>query len=830
MSKKVLIVGGVAGGASCAARLRRLDESAEIIMFERGEYISFANCGLPYHIGGVIKKRQSLLLQTPKSFKDRFNVDVRIKNEVLSIHRDKKVVTVKNLETGETYHENYDVLVLSPGSTPFRPPIPGIDHPGVMTLWNLPDMDRILEIVNKESTGSAVVVGGGFIGLEMVENLKERGLDVTLVEATNQVMPPFDYDSAQTIHKHLSDHGVKLYLGDGVTSFDDVNGQVKITLKSGESIQADLAIICVGIRPNSDLARSCGLTVSDRGGIVTDTAMRTSDDSIYAVGDAVETIHYINKKSTLIPLAGPANKMGRLVADNICGLNKTYGGSLGSSIAKIFDITAACTGLNEKQLQREGMVRHKDYHVTIVHPLSHAGYYPGGLPLTLKVIFDSSGKVLGAQATGYDGVDKRIDVIASAMKFNATVYDLEELDLCYAPPYSSAKDPVNMAGYTGENILKGIVETITVEELVSAQPKPVIIDVRTSQERSMSFISGSINIPVDELRSRLHELDKNKSYVVHCAVGVRSYIAYRIMKQSGFNDVKNLAGGYTSYKNYVFDPANPGLQEKELGLKISIHQDKVPVGSNNGNQKVESKTIEVDACGLQCPGPVMKLYEAMQNATEGDTIKITSTDPGFFADAVSWCSRTKNTYIKGEKLRDSFAVWIKKGNSGEDYPAATINQGNDKTMILFSGDLDRAMAGFILANAAAAMGRKVTMFFTFWGLNILRKREKVSVPKSLIEKMFGFMMPRGASKLGLSNLNMMGMGSAMMKGIMKKKNVASLDELIDAAKANGVKLIACTMSMDVMGIHKEELIDGIDYAGAASYLGAAEVSDTNLFI
>lgn len=833
MSKKVLIVGGVAGGASCAARLRRLDEFAEIIMFERGEYISFANCGLPYHIGGVIEKRQALLLQTPESFYNRFRVDVRVKNEVLSIDRAKKQVIVKDHSSGKTYTESYDILVLSPGSTPVRPPIPGIDHPKVMTLWNIPDMDKIQETINRESAKSAVVVGGGFIGLEMAENLKERGLDVTLVEMTNQVMPPLDFDIAQTVHKHLADNGVALKLGDGVDSFAESGNKVKVTLKSGKDLETDMVILCIGIRPNSGLAKDCGLKISDKGGIITDATMKTSDDSIYAVGDAVETTHYVSKdKKMIIPLAGPANKTGRLAADNICGLNRTYKGSLGSSVAKIFDLTAACTGLNEKQLQRDGLKLHQDYHITIVHPLSHAGYYPGGLPLALKLLFDKEGKVLGAQAVGYDGVDKRIDVIASAMKFNATIYDLEELDLCYAPPYSSAKDPVNMAGFSAVNIINKTVETITAEELVNARPKPIVIDVRTPQERSMSFIEGSISMPVDEMRDRLSELDKDKSYVVHCAVGIRSYIAYRIMKQHGFKNVKNLIGGYTTYKMFTYDPTNPVHRaEKDIGLKISMNQDKVQIGNSNGNQnQPENKVIEVDACGLQCPGPVMKLYEAIKSANEGDVIKITSTDPGFFADSVSWCARTKNTYVKGEKQGKSFAVWIKKGYNEEECGKTSVTQANDKTMILFSGDYDRAMAGFILANAAAAMGRKVTMFFTFWGLNILRKPEKTTVSKTFIEKMFGTMMPKGTSELGLSNLNMMGMGSKMMKGIMKKKNVASLEELIEAAKANGVKMIACTMSMDVMGIHKEELIDGIEFAGAASYLGAAEESDTNLFI
>lgn len=668
MSKKVLIVGGVAGGASCAARLRRLDEFAEIIMFEKGEYISFANCGLPYHIGGVINRRQALLLQTPENFYKRFRVDVRIKNEVTSIDRDKKQVTVMNHAKGETYMETYDILVLSTGSSPVRPPIPGIDHPKVMTLWSIPDMDHIMDTIEQESVKSAVVVGGGFIGLEMVENLKERGLSVTLVEATKQVMPPLDFEMAQTVHKHLADNEVNLVLSDAVASFASSGNGVKVALRSGKVLDTDMVILSIGIRPNSGLAKDSGLKLSEKGGIVVDDAMKTSDDSIYAVGDVVETTHYVSKdKSMIIPLAGPANKMGRLAADNISGLKRTYKGSLGSSVAKVFDLTVACTGLNEKQLIRDGLTLHKDYDITIVHPLSHAGYYPGGLPITLKVLFDKQGKVLGAQAVGYDGVEKRIDVIASAMKFHATVFDLEELDLCYAPPYSSAKDPVNMAGFSAENIMNKTVEYITVEELVNAPDKPVVIDVRMPQERAMSFVEGSINIPTDETRDRLSSLDKEKHYVLYCAVGVRSYITYRIMKQHGFKNVKNLAGGYTTYKMFTYDPKNPVHQaEKNIGLKISINQDNVQTANPSTQNLPESKVIEVDACGLQCPGPVMKLYEAIQNANDGDIVKITSTDPGFFADAVSWCARTKNTYVKGEKNNKSFTVWIQKGCKEED--------------------------------------------------------------------------------------------------------------------------------------------------------------------
>ena len=824
MAKKVLIVGGVAGGASCAARLRRLDEQADIILFERGEYISFANCGLPYYLGGTITNRDHLLLQTPESFNARFNVDVRVNSEVISIDRVKKAVQVKTKD-GKTYQESYDTLVLSPGSSPLKPPIPGIEHDRILSLWNIPDMDRIKTIMDETKPKTAAVIGGGFIGIEMAENLLEAGLDVTMVEMLDQVMAPVDFDMAQILHKHMSDKGVRLVLGDGVSSFEPNGDGVIVKTQSGREVSSDLVILAIGVRPNSELAKSAGLETNKRGGIVVDDSLLTSDKNIYAVGDAIEVTDYNTKSPAMIPLAGPANKQGRMAADNIVGMKRTYRGTQGSSVAKVFDLTVANTGINQKQLDAAGKKLNVDYKITIMHPASHAGYYPGGTPMTLKVIFDKKdGRVLGAQAVGYDGVDKRIDVIAAALRFGATVYDLEELELCYAPPYSSAKDPVNMAGYTGENILSGVEDNITVAELSDLSKDTVILDVRTEAEYDYGHIDGSVLIPVDELRARIGELDQSKDYVVTCAVGIRAHAACRILKQNGFKNVRNLAGGFTSYNVVTKDFTDQGGAAKAADMKVE-KEEKVM------SEKIDlDHAILVDARGLQCPGPVMQLYAAMEKAEFGDVINIKSTDPGFFTDAASWCARTKNTYIKGEKEDGAYSVFIQKGCEGEACNIDTGARCNDKSMVVFSGDLDKAIASFIIANGGAAMGRKVTMFFTFWGLNILRKHEKVKVKKGFLETMFGAMMPRGTRRLGLSKMNMMGMGSVMMKYIMKKKNVATLDELVESAKAAGVRMVACTMSMDVLGIEKEELIDGIEYAGVASYLGAAENADTNLFI
>ncbi len=552
MSKKIIIVGGVAGGASTAARLRRLDENAEIIIMERGPFISFANCGLPYHIGGIISDRNELILQMPEDMKARFNVDVRIMNEVLKINRGTKTVTVLDKNTVAEYEESYDNLVLSPGSTPFVPPIPGINADNHFILWTIPDMDQIISYINKHNPKTAAVIGGGFIGLEMVENLSELGLEVSLIEMMDQVMQPLDYDMAQFVHRQLSKHHVRLFLGNGVKEFNSTGIGTQVTLQNGLHLGVDLVILAIGIRPNSKLAVESGIETNKRGGIIVNKHLCTSDPAIYAVGDAIEVEHLVTGEPTMIPLAGPANKQGRICADNIAGLDSIYEASQGTSVAKVFDITVASTGLNDKQLIALGKEINKDYKATIIHPRSHAGYYPGAYPLTMKVLFDMDGKVLGAQAVGHTGVEKRIDVIAASMRFGATVYDLAKLELSYAPPYGSAKDPVNMAGFSAENILTGICDNIQCRELEEIDiSDTIILDARTPGETKHGMVTGAVNIPVDELRDRLGELEKDKQIIVYCAVGFRAYLACRILKQNGFKRVRNLAGGYATYGTWV---------------------------------------------------------------------------------------------------------------------------------------------------------------------------------------------------------------------------------------------------------------------------------------
>jgi NADPH-dependent 2,4-dienoyl-CoA reductase/sulfur reductase-like enzyme/rhodanese-related sulfurtransferase len=551
MSKKVLIVGGVAGGAGTAARLRRMDDQAEIIMFEKGPYISFANCGLPYYIGGTIKNREELLLQTPEGFGNRFKVDVRVNNEVIKIDRNNKKVRVKNSTTNMTYEESYDTLVLSTGSTPLVPRIEGIDSQNIFTLWTIPDVDRIKEYVLSHNLKTATVIGGGFIGLEMAENLHDLGLDVSIAEMAPQVMMSIDYDMAQLIHGHIAKKAVHLHLNNGVKSFKARGSVTDVILSDGTTIESDIILLAIGVKPNGSLAIESGLKTNERGGVIVDAYLRTSDPNIYALGDMIEVEDFVSGQKTMVPLAGPANKQGRIVADNITGLNKTYNGTQGTSVAKVFDMTVASTGNNEKNLEKQGLLYGKDYLVSLITKSSHADYYPGAKDLTLKLIFDLKGKLLGAQALGQEGVEKRIDVIATAIRFGATVNDLIELELSYAPPYSSAKDPVNMVAYVADNILSQKMAPIRSEEIQGLdKSKLVILDVRTPEEVAYGAIEGHVNIPLDDLRERIHELPSDREIIIYCAVGFRGYLASTILNPAGFK-TRNLLGGYNYYRKFM---------------------------------------------------------------------------------------------------------------------------------------------------------------------------------------------------------------------------------------------------------------------------------------
>ena len=811
-----LIIGGVAGGATVAARLRRMDEKANIILFERGKYVSYANCGLPYYIGDTINNREKLFVQTAKGFTDRFRIDIRTEQEVTAIRPDKKEVEIKNLSTGETYTETYDKLVLSPGAEPLRPGIEGIGSKKIFTLRNVPDTDTIKNYVNTENPKRAIVVGGGFIGLEMAENLHDLGIQVDVVEMANQVMAPLDFSMAAIVHRQLTDKGVGLHLEDGVSRFEEKDGGVTVHLRSGKQIATDMVLLSIGVRPETKLAKDAGLAIGERGGIAVNDYMQTSDADIYALGDAVEVRHLVTGQPALIPLAGPANKQGRIVADNIVfGNKKKYPGSIGTSIAKVFDLTVAAAGANAKLLQQNNI----PYISSYTHGASHAGYYPGAVPLSIKILFaPENGKLLGAQIVGFNGVDKRIEMLAQVIQRGGTVHDLAELEHAYAPPYSSAKDPVNMAGFVAENILNKKSRIIQWRELAELPADTIRIDVRTHDEYKLGTIPGFINIPVDELREHLDELPKEKPIVVTCAVGLRGYLAYRILVQNGFKHVRNLSGGYKTWS-----VATAPIKE------IVSHKPEIPESTSYGNSDSQINLLKVDACGLMCPGPVMQLKKNYEALKIGEQLQITATDQAFGKDVTSWCKMTGAELVALENKNGVVAATIRKQEKTASCEISRNNADN-KTLIVFSDDLDKALASFVIANGAASTGKKVTMFFTFWGLNVIKKQHKPTVTKDIFGKMFGWMLPTHSGKLKLSKMNMGGAGSWMMRLIMKRKRIDSLESLIQQAIDNGVEMIACTMSMDVMGVQKEELMDNVTLGGVASYLERAEEANVNLFI
>lgn len=826
MSKKVIIVGGVAGGASTAARLRRLDENLDIIMFEKGEYISFANCGLPYYIGGTINEREKLIVQTVEEMSKKFNLDIRNLSEVVEIDKENKKVIVKDHKNNKRYEESYDVLVLSPGAKPIKPPIQGIDKcKNIFTLRNIPDTDKIKEFVDNNKPKNAVVIGGGFIGLEMAENLHDKGINITLVEASNQVMAPIDIEMASIIHEHLIDKNVNLILEDGVESFSD-EGKV-VVLKSGKKVYTDMIILSIGVKPETEIAKNADIKLNERGAIVVDKHMKTSDENIYALGDAVEVEDFVNKKSTMIPLAWPANRQGRLVANNIIGRKEEYKGTLGSSVAKVFDYTVASTGNNEKTLKRLKV----EYEVIHIHPGSNAGYYPGSFPIAIKMLFDPrDGKIFGAQAVGMSGVEKRIDILATAIKGNFTVFDLQDIEVCYAPPYNSAKDPVNMLGYYASNIIEKTVDIIHWDEVDKLdRSSSVILDVREEFELVTGKFDNSINIPLGELRKRLNELPKDKHIYVTCQVGLRGYIACRLLNQNGIK-CTNIDGGLKTYMYVKRAKESLNNQNKKSN---EIKEEVAAMSLEDLDITEINAKVTLDACGLQCPGPIRRVFEEINKMEEGQILEAKASDVGFSKDIKAWCEKTNNTLLKSEfdKNKKAFVAYIQKGSKKENAVSSTSNADkNGATLVVFSGDFDKAIASFIIATGAASMGKEVTMFFTFWGLNILKSKNKPKVSKDTMEKMFDMMLPGHIEKLPLSKMNMMGMGPAMIKQIMKKHNVDDLESLITNAINMGVKVVACAMSMDLMGIKKEEFIDGVEIGGVASYLGATEDSGLNLFI
>lgn len=748
---------------------------------------------------------------------------MRTRSEVTAIDRQAKTVTVRTAD-GRTYTESYDKLLLSPGASPVRPPLPGIDSEGIFTLRNVNDTDRVKGYLDSHEVRRSVIIGGGFIGLEMAENLHAQGSEVAVVEMAPQVMGPIDYSMAALVHEHLQQKGVKLYLEQAVAAFEPAGRGVTVVFRSGIRLQADLVILSIGVRPETRLATEAGLCLGEMKGIAVNDYLQTSDADIYAVGDAIEYPHPITGTPWLNFLAGPANRQARIVADNMTGGNRTkYEGAIGTAIAKVFDLTVASTGLPAKRLRQAGT----EYLSATVHPSSHAGYYPGAMPMTIKVVFaPADGRIYGAQIVGCDGVDKRIDEYALMIKHGKTVFDLMELEHAYAPPFSSAKDPVAVSGYVAANILTGKMTPLYWREMQAADPARVaIVDVRTAEEHELGAIPGAVNIPLDELRGRLQEIPAGKPVYVYCGVGLRGYLASNILRENGFADVRNLVGGLKTYKAAVTPVSLPAAGDGKPQPPV-----KEPA-FGKASSAAPAKQLRVDACGLQCPGPILKLKKSMETLRPGEQLEITATDAGFPRDAEAWCRTTGHRFLSSGSEAGVHKVLVEKAAAEAPVPVAAGGQGRDgKTFILFSDDLDKALATFVLANGAAATGRKVTVFFTFWGLNVIKKEHKPRVRKDFFGRMFGMMLPADSRRLKLSKMNMMGIGSRMMRHLMRRKGVDSLEVLRQQAIGNGVEFIACQMSMDVMGVKREELLDNVTIGGVATYMERAEQAGMNLFI
>ena len=812
---KIIIIGGVAGGMSAAARLRRLDEKSDIIVIEKSGYVSFANCGLPYYIGGVIKEKDSLLLETPSTLKEKFNLDVRVKSEAVSINREKKEIKIKNIETNDEYTESYDKLLISTGAKPFVPDIKGLEEAGYLTLRNIEDMEKISSCIDSDGYKNAVIIGGGFIGLETAENLKHKNINVTIIEKADQVMAPLDPEMASFIHGEIKRRNIALYLNSDITEISNSGKKKIIKLKSGEVVETDIIIASIGVVPDSELAKNAGLKMSSKGAVEVDEYLKTSDSDIYAAGDVIEIKNAVTGQKALVPLAGPANKQGRTAADNILGREEKYTGTIGTSIMKFFNMTAASTGVNEKYLKKQDI----NYKSLFIIKADHAGYYPGASDIYFKILFEpETGKIFGAQAVGEKGADKKIDIIATAILGNISVYKLKDLETAYAPPFNSAKDIINYASYMAENIERDGLETVSWNET----DKSGVIDVRTEDEYNIGHIQGAVNMPLNTLRENMEKLDKNKEYIVYCKVGQRGYNAQRILVNNGYK-VKNLNGGFSIYKSALMP------QDNRIKFENDIKNDKHRSisGLNSADKKI------LDVTGLQCPGPIIKIKNKISELKTGEVLEVKATDPGFENDIKVWTRQTGNTLLNIENTDGEILAEIKKGESflRAKKPDVEAIKENSTSLVIFSGDFDKVFAALVIANGALAMGNSVSIFFTFWGLNVLRKSNyKTRSKKGIIEKCFGIMMPKGVSKLKLSNMNFFGLGRKMINKVMKTKNIESLESLLEQYIENGGKITACTMSMDVMGIKKDELIENIEYGGVATYMENANKANHNLFI
>lgn len=836
---RYLIVGGVAGGASAAARLRRLDETAQIILVERGDYVSYANCGLPYYAGGVIAERDRLFVMTPEKFKAWLKVEVRTATEALGFDAEAKTIRLRDRRNGSESTERYDALILSPGAEPIKPPIPGIESEGIYTMRSVPDVDAVKKRIDEARPERAVVIGGGFIGLEMAENLHQRGAFVTVVEAMEQVMGVLDFEMAAMVHQQLKAKNVELYLGDAVTAFERRGSRVVVTLASGTELPADIVILSIGVKPDTAFAKASGVECAPNGAILVDERMATNLHGVYALGDAVAFMHPVLKKPMGIPLAGPANKQARVVADAVvmgAASTRVWKGSIGTSIAKVFDIGAASAGLAEKTLAAAGIPAAS----VVTHGSSHAGYYPGALPLTIKTVFDpASGRLYGAQVVGYDGVDKRIDVLAEAVRRGASVVELAEFEHAYAPPFSSAKDPVNIAGMAAENILSGLSRVARYSDVARLQEEGAcLLDVRSVEEFGLGTIPGAVNIPVDRLRDRLAEIPRDRAVLVFCVVGLRGYLAERILRQSGWAEVYNLSGGYKTWElaserqsnTGLYRPGIAGIQNVARPTALLAETYSEGSGMPERLERASECVVRVDACGLQCPGPIMRLKQESDKLPPGGRVILSASDPGFARDVKAWANMTGNRLVSVDAADGIVTAVVEKGEGNKPGLGGGAAASDGATIIVFSDDMDKALASFVLANGAASAGKKTTMFFTFWGLSVLKRRKKPAVKKDFMGRMFSMMLPAHLGDLSLSKMNFGGLGALMMKGRMKAKRVDQLDLMLAQALRAGVRLVACQMSMDIMGVAREELVDGVEIGGVATYMEAASQAKVNLFI
>jgi len=813
---KYVIIGGVAAGASAAARLRRLDEQAEITLLEKGVSISYANCGLPYHVGGVIRDRARLTVMSAEKFASWFHVDVRTNCEATLIDREKKEVEIRSDVKG-TSRLRYDKLLIATGSTPVSDAYTDATHPNVAHLWTLADMDRVVAKLSavaerRALPGRVIVVGAGFIGLEVAENLRQRGLEVTIIQRGEHVLPTMDAEMAQPLAAELRGLGIEIRLGRLVSEFVEKTDGVEAVLDNGERLSADLAIVSTGVRPRSELAKAAGLDLGPRGHILVNDRLQTSDPDIFAAGDVIEVVDPVFGGKTAIALAGPANKQGRIAADNMVGGDSAYRGTCGASVVKVGELTAAGIGWTEARLKSEK----RDYKKIYIHPSSGAGYYPGAVQLNMKLLFGSDGTIYGAQIVGAKGVDKRIDTIAVAMRTGLKAPQLGELELSYAPPYSSAKDPVNFLGFVAENVLTGKSDVVAPDTIpADAQ----VVDVREPAENEMGAIPGAVNIPLGDLRARIGELDKAKTYVTCCAVGLRGYLAERILKQNGFK-AYNLSGGWATWRMFhPVDAAASPRQNKEGSFPSAA-------------EGTPRQQATLDLRQLPCPGPVVQLKAAISKAAEGATFKVLA-DATFEGDLKRWCTANDCAVSDLTKQGGELSATLTKESTSAVrlHLSPSPSSLHSVAIVLFSNDLDKALAAMILANGLAASGAEVGIFFTFWGLSVLRKNPSPAVSKNLISRMFGWMLPKGAEKLALSKMHMLGLGTEMMKGVMKSQKIMSLPALMKSAKSAGVRFIACDMAMGVMGLKREELIDEVDeVAGVAAFAELAKKSNNTLFI